>query len=72
MMQFLQTIADFFVAIFEIVMALIKDIIEMVKMLGDFVGQIPNLFDWLPQAAIGTIVTIFGVVVIYKIIGREG
>lgn len=72
MATFLQTIADFFVAIFEIVMSLIRDIIEMVKMLGDFVLQIPSLFDWLPQAVVGTIVTIFGVVVIYKIIGREG
>lgn len=72
MLQFLQTIADFFVAIFEIVMSLVRDIIEMVKMLGDFVVQIPDLFDWLPPAVIGTIVTIFGVVVIYKIIGREG
>lgn len=72
MAQFLQTIADFFVAIFEIVMSLVRDIIQMVKMLGEFVVKIPDLFQWLPPAAVGMIVTIFGVVVIYKILGREG
>lgn len=72
MAQFLQTIADFFVAIFDIVMSLIRDIIEMIKMLGQFLTKIPELFQWLPQAAVGMIVTIFGIVVIYKVLGREG
>lgn len=72
MAQFLQTIADFFVAIFDIVMSLIRDIIEMIKMLGQFLTKIPDLFQWLPSAAVGMIVTIFGIVVIYKVLGREG
>lgn len=68
----LQSIADFFVAIFEIVMGLIRDIVQMVKMLGEFVGKIPDLFGWLPPAAVSLIVVLFSVVVIYKVIGREG
>lgn len=72
MLSFLQTIADFFVAIFELVMSLVRDIIQMVKMLGDFVVKIPDYFSWLPPAVVGLIVTIFGIVVIYKILGREG
>lgn len=72
MASFLQTIADFFIAIFNIVMSLVNDIINMVKMLGEFVVHIPDLFSWLPAEVVAIIVSIFGVVVIYKVLGREG
>lgn len=72
MASFLQTIADFFIAIFNIVMSLVQDIINMVKMLGEFIVSIPDLFSWLPAEVVAIIVTIFGVVVMYKVLGREG
>lgn len=68
-----------FTVFFEETMALIgfviqmfKDIVYVVKLTHEFVGKIPLLFSWLPSPIISVIVIIFVVVVIYKVLGREG
>lgn len=75
----LETIKDFFLGIAEVVTGLIdfvigfiEDIIYVVTLCGAFVLKIPTLFSWLPAPAIAIIVIIFGIVVVYKITGREG
>ena len=50
----------------------IKDILYVVKLTAETVASIPDYFSWMPAAALGTLVTIFGIVVIYKVLGREG
>lgn len=56
----------------DFVVGLIKDIVYVVKLTGGFVAKIPRLFSWLPAPVIALFVTLFAVVVIYKILGREG
>lgn len=75
----LETIKNFFVGIADVITSLIdfvigfiEDIVYVVKLCGTFVAKIPLLFSWLPQEAVALVVIIFGVVVIYKVLGREG
>lgn len=75
----LETIKDFFLSLGNIitslvdfVVGLIEDLIYVVILCGSFVLKIPSLFLWLPSEAVALIVTIFAIVVIYKILGREG
>lgn len=75
----LQTIANFFTGIADVVTSLIDfvvgmitDIVYVVKMTNEFVAKVPLYFAWLPSPVITVIVSIFAVVVIYKILGREG
>lgn len=75
----MQAIIDFFVGLFDIVVALvefvisfIEDIIYVIQLTALFLKEIPNYFAWLPTAFTSMLVLIFGIVVIYKVLGREG
>ena len=75
----LETLKNFFVSIADIVtgvvdffIGFVQDIVFVVKLTGSFVAKIPQLFSWLPSAVVTLIVVIFGIVVIYKVMGREG
>lgn len=56
----------------DFVVGLIKDIVYVVKLTGGFVAKIPQLFSWLPAPVVALFITLFAIVVIYKILGREG
>lgn len=75
----LRTLVDFFLglknvitSLIEFVIGFISDLVYVVRLCGSFVLKIPTFFSWLPDVAITLIITIFGIVVIYKVIGREG
>ncbi|MBQ4560183.1 MAG: hypothetical protein IJA54_07690 [Tyzzerella sp.] len=76
----LQTLVDFFKSIGNVIMSLvdfvislIQDIVFVVKICGAFVLKLPDLFvGWLPSTVVVLIIGAFSVVVIYKILGREG
>lgn len=54
------------------VIGIIKDIVYVVQLTAKFVAKVPTLFSWLPNSVVALLVTLFAVVVIYKILGREG
>lgn len=56
---------DFLIGFFE-------DIVYIVKITGKFVLEIPNYLAWLPAPVLVIVVVVFGVAVIYKVMGREG
>lgn len=68
----LQSIADFFTAVWEFVKMLVEDIVQLVTLLKDWLAAVPDLFDFLPSQLVTLIVLGIGVVVLYKILGREG
>lgn len=75
----LETIANFFTGVADVVTSLIdfvvgvvSDLVYVVTLCNEFVMKIPTYFAWLPTPVITVIVTIFAIVVIYKILGREG
>lgn len=72
-------IVDFFIAISEPVLVLIDwvtgfiaDIAYMIAMLHAFMSYIPSFFAWLPASISVFIITAFTIVIVYKVIGREG
>lgn len=65
-------IGDFFVMIFDFVVGFVEDIVSVVKYTGQAIAQIPQLLEWVNPALIGMLLAAFSVVVIYKILGREG
>lgn len=75
----LNTIKEFLVGFVEVVTSLvdfvigfITDLVYVVNLCSSFVLKIPSYFTWLPDVSVTLIVTMFGIVVIYKILGREG
>lgn len=70
--NYIVQIGEFLGSGFDFVIGIFEDIVYMIKLTGEFVADIPGYFSWLPAEAVALIVTIFGIVVIYKVLGREG
>lgn len=70
--DFITGIADGVQAAIAFLLSIVEDTLFVVQITGNFVTKIPSFFDWLPAPVVAIIVSIFGVVVIYKILGREG
>lgn len=70
--EFLQGIGDFLISVGEFIVNFFMDIVYVIELTGKFLAMIPVYFSWLPPELLAMLVIIFGVVVIYKILGREG
>lgn len=72
LVNFFLDMRDLIVGLVDFVVGLVEDLVYVVTLCGQFVLKIPQFFSWLPGSVVALIVTIFAVVVIYKILGREG
>lgn len=72
LLEFFRGIGTAITSIFDFVIGLFQDLIYMIKLLGQVVFNIPSYFSWLPAGVLSLIVVVIGIVVIYKILGREG
>lgn len=75
----LSAIKDFIVGIgeglmsaWDFLVSLIQDIVYVIEITGKALAQIPKIFSWLPVEIVGLLVVLIGVVVVYKVTGREG
>lgn len=69
---FFTGIADLLSGAFDFLLNLVGDIVYTALLIGKAVASIPTFFTWLPAPVLALVVTIFGVVAIYKLLGREG
>lgn len=69
---FFTGIADLLGGVIDFLLGLIRDIVYIATLILKAVAGIPSFFAWLPSPVLALLVTIFGVVAIYKILGREG
>ena len=67
----LTSIGDFFASIIEWVADFIEDLVQMAKYLGQAVVEFPTYFNWLPSSVLAILITLVGIVVIYKFLGRD-
>lgn len=68
----LEGFVDAVLSVFDFVASIIEDTLYVIKLTGDFLLHIPSYFAWLPPSYLAIIVAIFGIVVVYKVLGREG
>lgn len=69
--KFLKGIGNGIEELVDSISTFFSDIGYIVKLTGDFFEDLPNYFSWLPGSVVGMLVAIFGIVIIYKILGRE-
>lgn len=74
----LETIKNFIVGIgdmintgWDFLIGIFEDIAYLIKLLYTFLADIPSYFSWLPAEVVAVIVTIFGIVVVLRVIGRD-
>ena len=70
--EYLISIGEFFSSIYDFTISFFEDIVYVIKLTGEFVAKIPEYFAWLPDSVLALVVALFGIVVIYKVLGREG
>lgn len=63
---------DLVTSLIDFVVGFIQDIVYVVQLTASFVVKIPQLLSWLPSSIVTLFVILFAIVVIYKILGREG
>ena len=70
--NWLQAFTEIIGALVNFVIDIVSDLLYVITLLGSLLGKIPYMFSWLPSACVVLVVTVFAVVLIYKIVGREG
>ena len=72
MFGWLKDIFNCIIMLVDFVISFVQDIVYLIGLTADFVAKIPSLFSWLPSEALSLIIIAFGIVVVYKVLGREG
>lgn len=70
--SFFQGIGNAITSAFDFVVSLVSDIVYLIQLTGKFLGQLPAYFSWMPAEISTLLLVLFTIVVLYKILGREG
>lgn len=70
-LDILTKIGDFFSSVVDFIVSFFSDVVNFVKMLGVFVSKIPYWFSWLPAPALALVITMVGVIVLLRVLGRD-
>lgn len=71
-LDMLEGFVDLVSSLGEFVLDWIKDLLYIIELLSTIILNLPSIFGWMPVPVFATVSSIFGVVVLYKILGREG
>lgn len=69
--DFLGGIGNGLMMIVDFVISFFEDVAYIIKLTGEFVLKIPEYLSFLPASVLAIVISIFTVVVIYKVLGRE-
>lgn len=72
LLDFFSTLGSIITGLVDFVISTIKDIVFVIEVTSSVMLRIPQYFAWLPSALLSTLTVVFSIVVIYKIVGREG
>lgn len=70
--QFFTWLQNTVSSLIDFLISFVNDLIFVVDLTARFVINIPSYLNWLPSQCLSVIIIAFSVVVIYKILGREG
>jgi len=67
-----KSIGDLVVGLVKFIPKLLTDFIMVIDLVVGAVAQLPTMFVVFPSVISALLISVFGVVVVYKILGREG
>lgn len=70
-LDFIKGIADGVLAGIEFLRSLVEDIFYLAQSMANIVSQLPDYFSFFPPQVLAMILSIFVVVVIFRVIGRD-
>lgn len=72
LIEFFKGFGDAVVSVFDFIISFFQDIAYLIKLTGDFVLRIPQYLSFIPPEVMALITLILTIVVLYKVLGREG
>ena len=69
--EILKSIGDFFSSVVSFITKLFSDLVYVVQLIGETVAEIPDYLSWLPSGVVASLIVLFSIVVIYKVLGRD-
>lgn len=69
---FLETIGEYISTAWQFLVDFFKDLGELITLVGETVLKLPDYLSFLPEELLVPLLAVFTVVVLYKILGREG
>lgn len=70
--SFFESIGSIISTVIDFIIGLFRDLIFLIQLLGNFLANIPTYLSFLPSAVTASVILIFSIAVIFKILGREG
>lgn len=70
--RFLESFSSAIVSIWQFVQGFFRDSFRLVKLLSNIPRILVSIFSWIPGEIWVVLSMLFGVVIFYKILGREG
>lgn len=70
--NFFSSLGNIIVSLVQFLIKFVTDLVYIIGLLGNTIISLPSMIGWLPSACITLVITAFSIVVIYKIMGREG
>lgn len=71
-LNFFTWLQETLTSVIEFLIDFVEGLISIISLTATFVVMVPSYLSWLPSQVLSIIVVAFGIVVIYKISGREG
>lgn len=71
-LEFFEELMESITSVVDLVVGFFEDIVYIVQITGEVLASIPSYFAWLPGEVVALLLTLFAIVVVYKVSGREG
>lgn len=70
--QLLKTLVDGVIAVIKFIPKLLHDLIMVISLVTESASRLPAILSIFPGVLSSILISVLGVVVLYKIMGREG
>lgn len=70
--EWFNSFSGFLASIVEFAVGLVRDMISLVRLLGQAVAKVPDILAVLPPSVTALLLVALSVAVLYKVLGREG
>lgn len=71
-LKYLENFADSVTNLIDFFLNCFKDVVYVAELLIKIATHLPDYFSWLPAECLTIVLLIFSIVIIYKLLGREG
>ena len=70
--NFLNQIIDLIIGLTKFLIQLVQDLVTVIQLLLESITKLPTILQFLPSTALALVMACFSIVIIYKVLGREG